>query len=113
MSLRITPGNSYPLGATVSSQGVNFCVYSQHATGLDLLLYASPDAPYPEHTIHLDPRYHRSFNYWHAFVKGIQAGQVYAYRATGPYLPAQGHRFDPAKVLLDPYGRSVVGQEKI
>ncbi len=110
MSLRITSGNSYPLGATVEAAGVNFCIYSQHATGIDLLLYASPEAPYPEHTIHLHPSYHRSFNYWHAFVKGIRAGQVYAYRATGPYAPKQGHRFDPAKVLLDPYGRAVVGQ---
>jgi glycogen operon protein len=111
MSLRITPGNSYPLGATVEPQGVNFCVYSQHATGIDLLLYESPTAPYPEQTIHLDPRYHRSFNYWHALVHGLKAGQVYAFRATGANAPEQGHRFDPSKVLLDPYGRSVVGQE--
>jgi len=110
MSLTIKPGNSYPLGATVEPKGVNFCIYSQHATGIDLLLYASEDAPYPEHTIHLDPRYHRSFNYWHVFVYGLKAGQVYAYRALGPYLPSQGYRFDPAKVLLDPYGRAVVGQ---
>ena len=111
MSLRITPGNSYPLGATVEPQGVNFCVFSQHATGIDLLLYTSAEAPYPEHTIHLDPRYHRSFNYWHALVHGIKAGQVYAFRATGPYAIKQGHRYDPAKVLLDPYGRAVVGLE--
>ena len=111
MSLRITPGNSYPLGATVDGKGVNFCLYSQQATGVDLLLYAGPEAPYPEHTIHLDPRYHRSFNYWHAFVKGIKAGQVYAYRVTGPNDPQRGQRFDAAKVLLDPYGRAVVGQE--
>ncbi|MDB9528499.1 glycogen debranching protein GlgX [Oscillatoria sp. CS-180] len=110
MSLRITPGNSFPLGATVETKGVNFCVYSQHATGIDLILYDSPEAPYPEHTIHLDPDYHRSFNYWHAFVHGLKAGQVYAYRATGPHMPEHGHRFDPSKVLLDPYGQSVVGQ---
>ncbi|HEY9888263.1 MAG TPA: glycogen debranching protein GlgX [Candidatus Obscuribacterales bacterium] len=109
MSLRITPGNSYPLGATVEPKGVNFCLYSQHATGIDLLLYESDTAPFPQHTIHLDPRYHRSFNYWHAFVSGLKAGQVYAFRATGPDAPEKGHRFDPAKVLLDPYGRAVVG----
>ncbi|MEM0981882.1 MAG: isoamylase, partial [Cyanobacteria bacterium P01_H01_bin.58] len=111
MAPRFTPGNSHPLGATVESNGVNFCIYSQNATGIDLLLYASPEAPYPEHTIYLDPVYHRSFNYWHVFVYGIKAGQVYAYRATGPYLPQYGHRFDPAKVLLDPYGYAVVGQD--
>lgn len=110
MSLTIKPGDSYPLGATVTEQGVNFCIYSQHATGIDLLLYDSPEVPYPAHTIHLDPGQHRSFNYWHVFVYGLQAGQVYAYRATGPYRPEAGHRYDPAKVLLDPYGRSIVGQ---
>lgn len=111
MSLRITPGKSFPLGATVESRGVNFCIYSQQATGIDLLLYASPEASYPTNTIHLNPDFHRSFNYWHVMVHGIEAGQVYAYRATGPYRPEKGFRFDPSKVLLDPYGRSVVGQE--
>lgn len=111
MGLNIKPGNSYPLGATVTPLGVNFCVYSQQATGIDLLLYDLPEAPYPAQTFHLTPDYHRSFNYWHVFVYGLRAGQVYAYRATGPYAPEQGHRFDPSKVLLDPYGRAVVGQE--
>ncbi|NER82196.1 MAG: glycogen debranching protein GlgX [Leptolyngbya sp. SIO1D8] len=112
MTLTTKPGNSYPLGATVEAGGVNFCIFSQYATGIDLLLYESSEAPYPTHTLHLDPRYHRSFNYWHIFVYGLKAGQVYAYRAFGPYLTKNGHRFDPAKVLLDPYGQVVVGQEK-
>ncbi|MBF2034327.1 MAG: glycogen debranching protein GlgX [Leptolyngbyaceae cyanobacterium T60_A2020_046] len=107
----VLPGNSYPLGATIYHDGVNFCVYSQHATGIDLLLFDAPDAPYPAETIHLDPRCHRSFNYWHVFVSGLGAGQVYAYRAAGPYRPEEGHRFDPSKVLLDPYALAVVGQD--
>jgi glycogen operon protein len=111
MDLSVQPGNSYPLGATVYDDGVNFSLYSKHATGIDLLLFDSPDAPYPAHTIHLNPRYHRSFHYWHVFVTGLQAGQVYAYRAAGPYLPNEGLRFDPTKVLLDPYACAVVGQE--
>lgn len=110
MDLRVKAGNSHPLGATVKPDGVNFCVYSQHATGIDLLLYETPNAPYPEQTIHLSPDTHRSFNYWHVFVYGLKAGQVYAYRASGPSRYDDGHRYDPAKVLLDPYGRSVVGQ---
>ncbi len=110
MAFSTQPGNSYPLGATVYDDGVNFCVYSKHATGIDLLLFDSAEAPYPSQTIHLDLQVHRSFYYWHVFVPGVKAGQVYAYRASGPYLPENGHRFDPTKVLLDPYTQVVVGQ---
>jgi isoamylase len=110
MDLSVQPGNSYPLGATVYDHGVNFCLYSKNATGIDLLLFDSPEAPYPSHTIHLNPQHHRSFHYWHVFVGGLQAGQIYAYRAAGPYLPSKGLRFDPTKVLIDPYTCAVVGQ---
>ncbi|WP_008317898.1 glycogen debranching protein GlgX [Leptolyngbya sp. PCC 6406] len=110
MGLSVQPGNSYPLGATISEDGVNFCLYSKYATGIDLLLFDSPDDPYPSHTIHLNPQEHRSFHYWHVLVLGIGVGQVYAYRAAGPYLPEEGLRFDPTKVLLDPYAHAVVGQ---
>ncbi len=58
--------------------------------------------------IELDPRTHRTYHYWHVFVPGIGPGQVYAYRADGPFDPGRGLRFDPAKALLDPYGRAVV-----
>ena len=61
--------------------------------------------------VDLDPRSHRTYHYWHAFVPGIGAGQVYAYRAFGPFDPGRGLRFDPSKVLLDPYGRAVVVPE--
>ncbi len=111
MSLSVQPGNSYPLGATVYKAGVNFSLYSQHATGIDLLLFDTPEDPYPIHTLHLNPSEHRSFHYWHVFVPGLKAGQIYAYRASGPFLPRAGYRFDPTKVLLDPYSYAVVGQE--
>ncbi|MEZ4556775.1 MAG: alpha-amylase family glycosyl hydrolase [Caldilineaceae bacterium] len=55
----------------------------------------------------LDPRRNRTYNYWHVFVPGITAGQIYAYRAHGPFAPHKGMRFDPGKVLIDPYGRGV------
>lgn len=110
MNFPVQSGKSHALGATVYEGGVNFCLYSKYATGIDLLLFDSPDAPYPAQTIHLNPQEHRSFHYWHAFVHGLQAGQVYAYRASGPYLVGEGLRFDPTKVLLDPYAYAVVGQ---
>ena len=61
--------------------------------------------------IALDPRKHRTYHYWHVFVPGIGPGQLYAYRAFGPFDPEQGLRFDPSKALLDPYGRAVVVPE--
>ena len=101
-------GQSFPLGATVLPDGVNFCVFSRQATRIELLLFENAEAATPAHVIDLDPRTHRTYHYWHAFVPGIGAGQVYAYRAFGPFDPEQGLRFDPSKVLLDPYGRAVV-----
>ncbi|MBD2256246.1 glycogen debranching protein GlgX [Pseudanabaena sp. FACHB-2040] len=110
MTLKVLPGQSYPLGATVYAIGVNFCIYSKHATGMDLLLFDGPEDPYPARTISLDPRWNRTFQYWHALVPGLKAGQVYAYRAHGPYAPDQGYRFDPTKVLFDPYARAIAGE---
>ena len=104
----VDTGQSYPLGATLHAGGVNFSVYSKHCEALELLLFDGPDDPRPSRVIRLDPsRNHRTFHYWHAFVPGIEPGQVYAYRAEGRYAPHQGLRYDRDKVLLDPYGRAV------
>ena len=101
-------GRSYPLGATPTPGGVNFSVYSKHCDGLELLLFDTPEDAEPARVIPLDPfRNHRTFHYWHAFVPNIGPGQIYAYRAYGPYEPRQGHRYDSQKVLLDPYGRAL------
>jgi len=101
-------GRSFPLGATVLGGGVNFSVFSREASRVDLLLFDDPAAAHPARVIELDPRSHRTYHYWHVFVPGIPPGQVYAYRAAGPFDPARGLRFDPAKMLLDPYGRAVI-----
>lgn len=111
MNLVIQPGDCFPLGAMVRDGGVNFCVYARGATAVDLLLFESPESPAPKTTIHLSPDINRTFHYWHVFIVGISAGQVYGYRVAGPYNPAQGTRFNPNKILLDPYARSVVGWE--
>ena len=101
-------GRSFPLGATVLGEGVNFSVFSRQASRVDLLLFDDAAAAHPTRVIELDARTHRTYHYWHAFVPGIRAGQIYAYRADGPFDPGRGLRFDPAKALLDPYGRAVV-----
>jgi glycogen operon protein len=107
----IVRGSSAPLGATVEDGGVNFSVFSRHASGIELLLFDRVDAARPTRTIALDPATNRSYHYWHTFVPGAAAGQLYAYRAAGPFEPKEGLRFDPSKVLLDPYGRGVVVPE--
>lgn len=111
MSLDISPGRSFPLGATVSPEGVNFCIYSSTCTGLELLLFDSASDSEPTHTIPFDPSQHRSIHYWHLFVPGLKAGQIYAYRAYGDFALERGLRFDPEKILLDPYAKAIVGWE--
>ncbi len=101
-------GYSFPLGARVDGGGVNFSVYSKHAQAVELLLFDGPDASRPSRTIALEPPHHRTYHYWHAHVAGLAAGQVYAYRVHGPNDPSKGLRFNPDKVLFDPYGRSLV-----
>ncbi|MBY0357557.1 MAG: glycogen debranching protein GlgX [Candidatus Obscuribacterales bacterium] len=109
MAVKLSPGKSYPVGATVYPDGVNFSIFSKYATAIDLLLFDDPHAPSPSEVIQLDPFANRTFYYWHIFIPGLRSGQVYAYRAYGPYAPEQGQRFDPSKVLLDPYAKAVVG----
>jgi isoamylase len=101
-------GRSFPLGATVLGDGVNFSVYSRQASRVDLLLFDDVAATHPARVIELDPRKHRTYHYWHVFVPGIRPGQIYACRADGPFEPERGLRFDRSKALLDPYGRAVV-----
>jgi len=104
----VTPGRSSPLGATIVTGGVNFSVFSRNAAAIELLLFEQEDDAQPARVIPLDPATSRSYHYWHAFVPGLQPGQLYGYRAHGQFDPASGVRFDPSKVLLDPYGRGVV-----
>jgi glycogen operon protein len=108
MSPRESPGRSAPLGATVQQRGVNFSLFSRHATGVELLLFDREDDARPSRVVALDRVANRSYHYWHLCLPGVTPGQIYAYRVSGPQEPARGLRFDPAKVLLDPYGREVV-----
>jgi isoamylase len=100
-------GESYPLGATISLDGANFSVFSRGASAVELLLFDREDDIRPSRVIPIDPATNRTYHYWHVFVSGVRQGQIYGYRVHGPWDPTNGMRFDPTKVLLDPYGRGV------
>jgi glycogen operon protein len=107
----VQKGLSAPLGATVYSGGVNFSVFSKNATLVELLLFDQENAAQPAKVIPLDPNQHHTYHYWHVFVPGLKAGQIYAYRVQGPFAPERGFRFDGEKVLLDPYGFAIAVPE--
>ena len=100
-------GRSAPLGATAAPDGVNFSLYSRDASGIELLLFDHENDGCPSYVIRLDPATNRTYHYWHVFVPGLRAGQIYGYRVHGPFDPPNALRFDATKVLLDPYGRGV------
>lgn len=101
-------GRSYPLGATVYPEGVNFSIYTKNAGAVELLLFKDVDDAKPHRTIRLDPKKNRTFFYWHTFVQGIGAGHLYGYRVYGPHAPERGFRFDGHKLLLDPYAKAII-----
>ena len=106
-----THSSSFPLGATVKSNGVNFSVYSKNASMVELLLFNKAEDSFPAPKILLDRKTNKTYHYWHVFVPGIGAGQIYGYRIHGPNQPDRGMLFDPNKVLLDPYAKAVVVPE--
>jgi glycogen operon protein len=106
--MRIWPGSPYPLGATWNGEGVNFALFSQHATKVELCLFDDQD-PARETRIPLKERTNRI---WHCYLPDVRPGQRYGYRVHGPYAPEQGHRFNPNKLLLDPYAKAINGQVK-
>src|SRR3954471_23864316 len=102
--MRVWPGSPYPLGANWVGTGVNFALFSAHATKVELCLFDRPDAtqetariPLPEKTAMI----------WHGFLPDVRPNQIYGYRVHGPYEPAAGHRFNPHKVVLDPYAKAI------
>jgi isoamylase len=104
LDVQAWPGSPYPLGATWDGQGVNFALFSEHATAVELCLFDAPDAAVESVRI---PIVDRTDMIWHAYVPGLKPGQLYGYRVHGPWAPAEGHRFNPAKLLLDPYARAL------
>ncbi|MGH7129795.1 MAG: glycogen debranching protein GlgX, partial [Planctomycetaceae bacterium] len=102
--MRIWPGKPYPLGATWDGKGVNFALYAENAAKVELCLFdsvadlrESTRIPLPEYTDLV----------WHGYLPDVSPGQLYGYRVHGPYDPEEGHRFNPHKILLDPYAKSI------
>ncbi|MBD0295785.1 MAG: glycogen debranching protein GlgX [Flavisolibacter sp.] len=106
MDTIVYPGHPFPLGATWDGHGVNFAIYAENATGVDLCLFNTnfPDVESVKIRIK-----ERSNHVWHVYVPGLQPGQLYGYRVYGPYEPQNGHRFNPHKLLIDPYAKAIAG----
>jgi isoamylase len=105
----VCAGSPLPFGAHQHAGGVNFALFSRHATRVLLELYESADACSPTRVIDLDPAHHRTGDVWHVWIRGITSGQLYAFRIDGPYKPEEGHRFNVNKLLLDPFATALVG----
>ncbi len=100
-------GLSAPLGASLVDGGCNFSLFSRSATAVELLLFDRVEDAKPSRVVALEPARNRTYHYWHTFLAGVRAGQLYGWRVHGPDEPGRGLRFDPAKLLLDPYGLGV------
>jgi glycogen operon protein len=103
---QVEPGRSHPLGAVPDEDGVNFCIFTERATAVTLLLFDRSHLAEPLYTIELDPKKHKTFHFWHIYIRGLKPGIHYGYRVDGPKdLAGYGDRYNPNKVLIDPYAR--------
>jgi len=102
--MKVWPGQPYPLGATWDGAGVNFALFSEHATAVELDLFDGPDGDQQVARIALNEQ---TDQVWHVYLPEVRPGQRYGYRVHGPYEPTAGHRFNPAKLLLDPYAKAI------
>ena len=107
--MRIWPGRPYPLGATWDGEGVNFALFSENATAVELCLF---DHAYQELETHHIRVEERTDQVWHVYLPEVRPGQMYGYRVHGPYDPEAGHRFNPSKLLFDPYTKAITGVVK-
>ncbi|RIV24112.1 glycogen debranching enzyme GlgX [Fibrisoma montanum] len=106
MNTTVYPGEPFPLGATWKGDSVNFAIYAENAVGVDLCLFDTADGDTEPLKIRMKERDH---HVWHVCVPGLKPGQLYGYRMYGPYEPENGHRFNPHKLLLDPYAKAIAG----
>jgi len=102
--MRVWPGNSYPLGASWDGAGVNFALFSEHAATVELCLFESVETPHETIRITLPDQ---TDQVWHGYLPDVRPGQLYGYRVPGPYDPKAGHRFNPNKIVLDPYVKAL------
>jgi isoamylase len=107
MKITTRPGKAYPLGATWDGSGVNFAFYATHATAVELCLFDTAQQKAETVKISIRDRYD---GVWHIYLPDIRPGQLYGYRVQGPYDPAAGHRYNPSKLLIDPYAKAIAGR---
>jgi isoamylase len=107
--MKIYPGSPYPLGATVTSEGVNFALYADNATAVELCLFDEPHGKSESIKIKIKERSH---HVWHVLLPEVKAGQLYGYRVHGVYNPLEGHRYNHHKLLIDPYAKAIAGTIK-
>ena len=104
-TMKVSNGRPYPLGASYDGKGVNFSLFSAHAEKVELCLYDKKGKEELQRfAITINDN-----NIWHIYIEGLRPGQVYGYRVYGPYKPAEGKRFNPNKLLIDPYAKKLVG----
>jgi isoamylase len=103
----IRSGVPFPLGARLRGNGVNFAIFSRHATGVRLDLFENSADAAPARVFILNAARNKTGDIWHVWVEGVQPGQLYGLRMTGPYAPHEGHRFNPNKLVLDPYASAI------
>ncbi len=102
--MRVWPGQPFPLGATWDGKGVNFALFSEHASKVELCLFDSPEATAEAQRIQVREQ---TDQVWHAYLPDVKPGQLYGYRVHGPYEPRKGHRFNPHKLVLDPFAKAI------
>ncbi|WP_454062604.1 glycogen debranching protein GlgX [Candidatus Nitrospira salsa] len=107
--MKMWPGRPYPLGATWDGQGVNFALFSENATSVELCLFGHELQDQETHRIRIEER---TDQVWHVYLPEVRPGQFYGYRVHGPYEPQEGHRFNPSKLLIDPYAKALSGVVK-
>ena len=103
----VRSGAPFPLGAHPRGKGVNFAIFSRHATGVRLDFFDGPADAMPSRSIILNPARNKTGDIWHVWLEGIGPGQLYGFRIAGPYAPHEGHRFNPVKLVLDPYATGI------
>ncbi|TDE14481.1 glycogen debranching protein GlgX [Dyadobacter psychrotolerans] len=106
VEIKVFPGSPFPLGSSWDGERINFALFSENATSVELCLFDSVDGHEESAKIKIEEVTH---HVWHACISGLKPGQLYAYRVHGPYEPQNGHRFNPNKLLIDPYAKAIAG----
>jgi isoamylase len=106
MNLKTLPGKPFPLGSSWDGNGVNFTLYSENATAVELCLFDADDET--KETLKFSITEQTDLT-WHIYIQGLAPGQLYGFRVHGPFEPENGHRFNPSKLLLDPYAKAISG----